>query len=193
MLLQRLGELRILVLSTSQRERLAEKLAAEDCDLSDLGVLAAWFEDESERRTGRFGEAADWRGGLVSLLREANARWREVVETLNLNPGGGGRAESSYRGDGSVFRGGGSATCMHGFPPTESCDACDPFAVEQRAKDRSRVRPAKPRVGLENPPELKLVASTAEPPAKSKRERKAAAVKPAEAGRDDDWVGEVYG
>lgn len=200
MLLQRLGELRVLVLVTARRERLAEKLAGEGCDLTDLGVLAAWFEDEAERRGGRFGEAADWRGGLVKLLQEPNAKWREVVETLNLNPAAGGKAEASYRGDGGVFRGGGSgsSTCMHGRRPTEHCDSCDPFAVEQRLKDKTRARPAKPRVGLANPPELAAPAvatATAEPPAKptAKRERKAAAAKPAKAAEGDDWVQEVYG
>lgn len=195
MLLQRLGELRVLVLVTSRRERLAEKLAGEGCDLTDLGVLAAWFEDEAERRGPRFGEAADWRGGLVKLLQEPNAKWREVVETLNLNPAAGGKAEASYRGDGGVFRGGGSATCMHGFPPTESCDACDPFAVEQRAKDKKRPRPDKPRVGLTVIPEavVRDKAVVSAPAAKPKRERKAAAAKPAKAGSDDAWVEEVYG
>lgn len=195
MLLQRLGELRVLVLVTDQRERLAEKLAREDCDLTDLGVLAAWFEDEAERRGGRFGEAADWRGGLVKLLREPNAKWREVVEALNLNPAGGGKAEASYRGDGGVFRGGGSSTCMHGFPPTESCDACDPFAVEQRAKDKKRPKPDKPRVGLAVIPEMAVrdKAAVSAPAAKPKRARKDSVAKPVKAGSGDDWVGEVYG
>lgn len=125
-LVTRLGELRVFVLATSRRHNLAEKLADEGCELTDLGILSAYFEDEAARRGPH---APDWRGMFVELLQKPNAAWRDVVATLELNPSAGGKAEASYRGDGGTFSGGGGGnTCVHGQAATEHCDSCDPLA-----------------------------------------------------------------